>query len=114
MHVFLFPSNSASIQTNNTFSHSSLRQSIPETIYDYGGPSPHSSSSMTSDHNSSVLAALGEELGWTKSGWSIATLKDRLAKSGHRNQAASPAGFGWYKEERRVGQRVIGEGGMYI
>ena len=86
----------------------------PETIYDYGGPSPHSSSSLISTQNATTLQAVGEELEWTKLGWSIATLKENLGKSGSRKQATSPAGFGWYKEERRMGQRVIGEGGMYI
>lgn len=83
-------------------------------MYDYGGPSPHSPSPLISSQLMDLLRSLGEELGWIALGWNTSAMKEKLGKSGSHSQTESPAGFGWYKEGRRLGQRVIGEGGMYI
>lgn len=120
--ILLFPSNLPTTGAASTASHTARRQLAPVEIYDYGGPSPYSDSSIDSSRNSQdSLTKLASLLGWEQVGWKLSTLTSKAGKQGGRSRSRSNAaapkresGFGWWKEERRIGEREIGEGGMYI
>jgi len=114
---------------NSTLQHAASRQStVPESIYDYGGPSPYAASLLASPENLAALRRLSDGLQWqTRIAWQVPS-KEKLSSigklKGRRDGAgrgatttkldSSQAGFGWLREERRLGEREIGEGGMYM
>lgn len=90
-------------------SHSARRQQIPEQIYDFGGPSPHEGGDSAAVKRD--LQAAGSILGWEELGWKVP--RPVATTSNGRRQTSIP-GFGWWKEQRRLGEREIGEGAMYL
>lgn len=91
--------------------------SLPaESIYDYGGPSPYKSSLLALPAVQAKLRYLADQLEWSRRfGWHLPSyhaaepaIKSRLT------EATNQAGFGWCKAKRVQGQRIIGEGAMYL
>ncbi len=109
--LLLFPTNLSDSTSSSLISHSARRQQAPEQIYDFGGPSPHSETISSTDE----LRKVAESLDWAQLGWKMPeTPRESRAKRDRKPDSASPAGFGWWKEQRRLGEREIGEGAMYL
>lgn len=113
--ILLFPSNLSDATSASVIVHSTHRQPVPDSVYDYGGPLPGSDNLLSSAQNRQALTQLGESWGWASFGWRTPQLttggqKGRKARGSHTSQA----GFGWWEEAKRAQRQTIADGGMYI
>jgi hypothetical protein len=112
--VFLLPSNLSDTTSASAVVHATHRQPVPESVYDYGGPSPNSESLLNSVDNKRALTQLGEQLKWNDLGRSIASSPSNGSSISGTAKAQKEVGFGWWEKAKHAQRQTIRDGGMYI